>query len=388
MKKILRFLFYFFLIQILIGCNNERKKPTDQIVTKSELIKFDFKEGSMFSDLSDSVWYVKMENSKDFFIGSIDKMTIVNDLIYILDRKSNALFIYSLDGHYINRISNPGRGPHEHGTISDYYIDKHDNTITISDLSHKLLVFDSNCVFIKEFKPGFMIRNFSKYNDKYLFSRTNFSFEKELKFSFVECDSNMKIIQKLYPFDNIMDWHAFNFFINQDKVYYVKDLNQSIYSFENDTLREIYKINFGSANMSDNYFKNEEISIKSFGNKFPYPHTLSNILENQNLLYFNFNYGDFVYSCYYSKTSKKIKYGFRDSKENPFLAPVWQHAFINNNVFVSFFEADNFLRLYNYYQTRKQDIRYSEYYKNLKMLAEGITPTDNPILVFSKIKPF
>lgn len=66
-----------------------------------------------FSDIFDSIGFVKLETRDDALIGRIDRIIAVDNKYVILDGSiSKAVFVF--DGKVLNRIGRNGRGPREY----------------------------------------------------------------------------------------------------------------------------------------------------------------------------------------------------------------------------------------------------------------------------------
>lgn len=379
-------LLYLGVLFVLLGCSRNTHKITDFDSSNYKTIKFEFvKNRTVNYNIIDSVWYSKLENTKNSLVGSINKITVVNNRLYIFDRLSNSVFIFDLTGKYLNKISKPGKGPGEHATIRDFYIDRVSNQLILLDSRQILIFYDSDCNYIKQIKPGFAFRSFAKYKGKFLFAQGGIPNQKQFNYNLIVCDSNMHIKQKIFPYDNITDGHSYNFFINGNSLNYIKDIKNSIFSFTNDTLKEVYRINFGSATLPENYFKDKAVSVSRENPEFPF--LLNTFLENGDFIYFMFSYNRYIYSSIYSKSTSNMEYGFRYSKDNPFVA-IPSQLELYDNVFVSCFDAENFLKLYAQLPNNHQYVKNKYYLKELTDFTRGMTNLDNPIVVFTKYKRF
>lgn len=70
----------------------------------------------------------------DSLIGSIDRLLVFKDKIYILDfTVKEKIFIFKLSGELIKIINNQGRGPEEYIGLSDISIDSINNELIVND---------------------------------------------------------------------------------------------------------------------------------------------------------------------------------------------------------------------------------------------------------------
>ncbi len=76
---------------------------------------------------------IKLETTDESLIGSVNKVEIINDIIFILDSKSKAIFIYDIKGAFINKIYRLGAGPHEYIELRDFMVDSKSKTLLVLD---------------------------------------------------------------------------------------------------------------------------------------------------------------------------------------------------------------------------------------------------------------
>jgi hypothetical protein len=87
---------------------------------------------------------VRLETTDNSLLGSISQLHILDDKLYILNEKSNTIFIFSNTGKYINKIYTVGRGPDEYTRIGNFSVDYINKQIVVIDLSSKkILIYDS-----------------------------------------------------------------------------------------------------------------------------------------------------------------------------------------------------------------------------------------------------
>lgn len=118
-------------------------------------------------NIIDSMDYVSLETTTDSRIGQICKIKIHNDRIYILDNvTSKNLYIFRIDGKFINKIRGFGEGPLEILDPYDFDIDVTSNQLAILDgkLS-KIVYYDLDGSPIKQRKIFYRIQNFRFFDE-------------------------------------------------------------------------------------------------------------------------------------------------------------------------------------------------------------------------------
>ena len=80
----------------------------------------------------------------NIIIGEICRVIRFNDRLYLLDRfQTRSVFIFDINGNFINVISNFGQGPGEYLQLRDIFIDKSDSTLNLlGRMDRKIFKYD------------------------------------------------------------------------------------------------------------------------------------------------------------------------------------------------------------------------------------------------------
>lgn len=215
MKHILLSITFF-----LISCNS---------TTKKEICEIDFSENNSFIVEKSSVVYklIPLETIKDNFLGNINKIVFFEDRIFVLDSyKSKTLQIYDFHGHFIDQIGAIGQAPGEFLTPNDFFIDKKNMTLVITDLSQNRLSYyslnDYSFVYSKQVPfDFFLVTKVSEhhyfwylpggYNDnrkKFNFKITDADFNHIGYYdeSFFSLNSSISCGSRIYEFNDKQYW--------------------------------------------------------------------------------------------------------------------------------------------------------------------------------------
>jgi hypothetical protein len=83
-------------------------------------------------DLTDSTFgIIPLETTGDCLISKIDKIEIKNERIYVMDQLAQSVYIFDMNGKYLNKIHKRGQGPGEYTNLS--YMTVTDSSIIIID---------------------------------------------------------------------------------------------------------------------------------------------------------------------------------------------------------------------------------------------------------------
>jgi hypothetical protein len=74
-----------------------------------------------------------LETTRDCLIGEIKKLQIDADKIFIAD-KNKKIFVFDIQGNFLNTVGNIGQGPDDHLAISEFYLDSKNQRICVWDI--------------------------------------------------------------------------------------------------------------------------------------------------------------------------------------------------------------------------------------------------------------
>ncbi|MCH7412433.1 6-bladed beta-propeller [Belliella sp. R4-6] len=128
------------------GGSNDGVEFASEFYGDAEIIRIDPKkdideEYSMKASLIvSSIEFFPLTLPGDMIIGEIAKMIHHNGHVYIFDRHTESIFIFTDEGEFVNAIQRKGEGPEEYGDIKDFEVDRNSGNVLIySPRSQKIL---------------------------------------------------------------------------------------------------------------------------------------------------------------------------------------------------------------------------------------------------------
>lgn len=160
--KVIRYIIINFLFLTFLTCceNTQIKSNKNTINIDLKRIKIDFQDSTLVKDIS----YVFLETNKECLIGNFDKMLMVNNNIYILDKTlTHTIFVFDRNGNFLYKINKQGKGPGEYIQIFDFYVDNDEN-IYAWDVEKKTIIkYSEKGEKFKEFKINHRFLEFSLF---------------------------------------------------------------------------------------------------------------------------------------------------------------------------------------------------------------------------------
>ena len=312
---------------LIAGCNGIWKKGAAfEDVNTSELIKnleetekrdhqpvtisfedFDKEAELLLSEVYDSVWYIKLDNSTSALLGDIDRIVFSDSHIFILDRyKTKSIKKFDLKGNYITDIGSQGRGPGEFIEPTDFVIIEN-KLIVYDQFTHRLLHFNIDGTLIDVQRVPFSFNTFFAFNENEFvfqcFDSDNVHFPEILGYSLIWSDStfNIKYRGIFTPHEKNIPRLNRGLVHSNGELLFVKPYSDTIYKVkQNGIFIPKYFIDFKQYAMPEN-------EKRRSNNQSNYSY-LNNSVQTKDYIYFNFSYKNSIYHCFYSKKEGSLQY--------------------------------------------------------------------------------
>lgn len=301
--------------------------------------------------------HIVLETTPESTIGTIDKLIVRENKIYILDKEiTKSLFVFSIEGKFLYKINRAGRGPGEYIFPDDFSIDHSKNELLIWDIDQKKILFYNKTQFIKEKSISHKFSFISHLRD-HIVAVNNSCMEKENCFKVLLFDKELNIKEKLEPFerkDDRVNWDL-QIPLSEDNsgVYITEAFSNTIYKVDNDlNYAPFVTIDFQGKGIS--YKEKEKKSRDEFLSslhKTNKAFLVDNFLRSNSLEYFTFFYNQNM--VFNFSVGNKITSSYSLINENKiFFLPVY----IDENYLYAKTDAINFIELDKDYQNKLGDI--------------------------------
>ena len=377
MKKYFLSLFLIFIFLYSCQKNKEIRNPIANINSKDSINidnHINLKEGEIIFEKK----FIPLETTEKSLIGEIKRIEIVNDTIIIFDKISNNLFLFDINGNYIKKIGEQGKGPGQFGNIRCFTIDKTNNNIILYDDSQaKIKEFNLKGSYIADEKLHVYPAYLSKINDHLILYMNKSSFyEGNKNFYDLIFVKDQKIKTQYFNFDkSFTSWfqYANPFYNVNGSLHFIDFWNSNIYKIiDQNNMKLKYHLSINSP-IPLAFTKNAEVFDDNSGN---YSFIYSTFLESENYLYFDLMNKQEYDKILYNKSKNEVFYLPKIVKKyENYFSPVYAY----NNSFVGILSP----------METKQAVEYKTIEnKDLLNIAKKISYNDNPILVlYNIIKP-
>lgn len=343
-----------------------------------------------FSTLIEDYYLVFLETTERNLIGEINKIQVVDSLIFINDPfVANKLLLYNMNGEFIRQISHPGGGPGEYIQATDFYYDEALEEVLIYDqFKSKIFHYRLNGEYIKEDRQSFRYIQFAKLENEHLCK--NLSGNEHLplidKSSLTILTDSMRFKYACLPMLD-MDYVGGKLQnIGSERVAYSMPFCDTIYHYTRDLIEAKYHLKIPEEmKLPKDFEEKSSNSYEKFGKKYfsdKYAFFLGDFVENNSHLHFAYVTHRGYLSFYYDKATSGLDGGNSVYHSDGSLCSFFSYhrpMAYSGDYFISVIPTSNLSMLILHGTTLSDDEPFRDKLVNLEM-------DDNPVLFFFKVK--
>lgn len=373
-----------------IGCTHKEVETKEIVNNSAKKININIKDDFTpdMSKIAEEHKFIKLETLPKSLIDEVLKIKFKNKKIYISGRAS--IWIFDLNGKFLNTISYKGEGPNEYKELGDFYIS--DDTIEISDWREKIIRYKENGTFINSDKVDILSQAFYKIaNNKYLFYLGNYLNEKASNKKLIVHEFNPSKITSQYidVNPNIIHYHHISDMTNlisshNGAINFLNSAEYNIYTFRDGLLSIEYEFDFGKNNIPTEFVNSKFSDVADFFGNFrnkKYAYLLDCYFEGKNTNFVTFELGESRFYLLFDKSKYQLFSHYNDDllfNNRKKLDTTYENTprgVTEDGYFVYLLEPANYLDKLN---TIKDS--------HFKSILASSKVSDNPILYLIKMK--
>lgn len=212
--------------------------------------------GSIPRDAFDSR-EVELKTDDPHVLGSISKVILSNERIYVLDDSNLNLFSFTMEGNFISQVGCIGRGPGEYINICDFAVDSLGKVWILDPSADRIIIYDSSFNFLEVVVPQFDVDALEMLNDsRLLFMLAPWNMKSFIGSQLITTDANLKRGKEILPYSRFVDS---NFELSQARFiktgsgfFYHKPIDDNVYYLNQDgEIEQIFHFDFGNRSVPD-----------------------------------------------------------------------------------------------------------------------------------------
>ncbi len=390
----MRNIFYLVIISfcLLHGCKD---KPGRDSSGEMITVKLDFqKDLKSIHDIGliKDVEVINLD-CDEVIIGEIGKVIRFDTIIYLMDKSQNRnIYLFNLEGDFMNVISNYGNGPEEYVQLTDMFIDPGDSTLNIvSRVDNKLFKYDlrgEKLLAIQKTPKSFT--SMMKTDNGYMAYMANWIQDPEEPYNIWLMNENLEIREHFFEIDKTLGSRSHSdgyvFSVYRDIYYYITPMDYHIYVIADDHVEAKYSFDLGRLQLPDvskaeimNDDKRRELVNK-------YVYRFYNFQETENHLVVHFIFQGQNLLGVYNKKEKEANIVELSAYEGKYFFSFGNIIGFDEETIYTTVEASKMKRMwdgkdeYNNFEEK-----YPEQIDNLRKKFKTIREDGNPFLVMYSI---
>jgi len=317
-KKLLIFaclLSFFGCRQVSVNSETTEDTSVNASVMHIKIEGFDGNTVLRYSDVFESVRFIKLETTNSCLIGNIDKIIATKDKFVIMDTSSaKTVLVFDQDGKFLNIIGTNGAGPEEYDHPSDIAYDKYEDELLVLCYSRRTIL---RFKLDGSFKGKITLEH--KFNSMFVTSENTciVYFNNNTQSNGKKNDHNIAIINKegdiiehLLPYDaNVGKLSPprpiFSTFENQ--VIFSPYFFNTVYSLNESEITSKYYLDFGTRGIPRSVYKDKSLpELMKIINNGDYAYNIASF-ETSSHIISQFIYKRQLFDCFYSKETGNTK---------------------------------------------------------------------------------
>lgn len=385
MKIFLRKRIWWCIISIfLVGaaCQNSSKDFGGTVIVVNEI---DLKKPYKLSDVMNEFQLIPLETNDSCLIGECTKISIVNDLIYVLDAKSNQLLCFDKQGRYIKKIGEIGRGPNEYLLLDDYCFLKNGNVMVLDTYPNKLIEYNAQGGVETIQKLPFCADALECLNDSVLIFNGACFEDPVILWNYRQ----KKRINSFLKFDEKFAGKLLKTFTKfGDEIFWSREYHQELFGVEEGELVVKRSIDFGKYNSTGEF-------VKGFMGLYFLPAGVASMWyysETPDYITFHFSCDVITENPFFSFYSKKTKRNIILNQERfiddltYYISPPQVVTDAPNGGFIAVLQTSVW---FNHLEELGKNKQYEpESFNALKEKLKDVQFSDNPVIAIYQLKPF
>lgn len=378
------------LFLFLISCKGS--KATSEFVDKNSSYKIVvFENGRSLNNFSNQLEIsstTSFETTNESVFAEPTKVLISKHNFYLYDRSLQQILSFDLNGKFLGKLDKKGKGPEEYLDLRDFQIitDKRISILTYD----KVMYYDLGFKYVDSYRIG-INENPLYYLNPTQFYETNdmiylwngamgFERNKDKMPYLMYSVKNRKILNGYFPFTQ-MEIGKNRYTDYNNRVLITPPVGcDTIYSIDNQKLKIAFKVDFGKYNLPIDLLKGTTMEegrkvIANMMYNTDYCLEISNIVETNKYLYFQFSQKGNVMQGLFSKSTGKCVTGL--------LHPFTKIVCAENDLLIAM--VDPILLDYCIKNIDKNNVSQELKSAFLKM---SFNIHDNPIAIKYSLKPF
>ena len=341
------------------------------------------------ADIIDSVDIISLQGT-DQWIQRIDKVVEFDSLLYVMDQRNKALYVFSQTGRHLSTISNVGHAANEYIEIDDFFIDKQDGSINIlSSLDKKILKYNGDGTKLLEVKTIPMsFRRILCYDSGYVGFMGNCSEDGKSSHNFWVMDKDFRVLNSYIDINPNLEgmFHGdiSTFAEHDDKLFFFSDSSRDVYRLNdiNSKPSLAFTLDCGDANPPQLSASDYADWQRVFEVSNKYVMDICYFQETDNCVMFYYLYQGNYYLTVQDKSGKEAQTYKLDVYTGDYLFEFGRVVAMADEAIYTSVEAQSvYYPWKGGFESMNYEKEYPQQVNNIRRKLQNINPDGNPFVV-------
>lgn len=382
----------FIVLALFVGCGGGSQTISEE---GQQVITFDLsgEPADIFSlDLFEEPVVLNLANDS-ILVGTVTQAVSAGDRIYLLDQDAGRQSISVLDrqGQWIKKIQRMGRGPLEYLGLETIFFDrKKESLAAYCRMGQKIIYFDPDGNTLSETKMPKMFMFVWPTDRGYAGDMANYGEDKNRRDNLWLMDPDFVLGDSFFEIPQAWESSTSTFWpfsTYRDKTYYTRQIDNNVYSIEENRVTAPYRFDFGAANWPDpkaGYEESRRIRQENMGR---YVDRLGRVQETDRHLIVQFIHEGQRRLGVYDKVSKESTVCSLEPYMGKYFIPFGDIVGMDSEAVYTIIDAYRIKRLWNGKDEYNDfEAMYPEQIRRLREDFPEVDESGNPFIVIYRFK--
>jgi len=265
-------------------------------VFAQQTIKFETNNPQAFDVNDFNIKIIPLETNDQSIIGKISSVTFFKNHWYVVDHLTNAVIIFYNSGKFIRKIRKVGEAPGKYSKIGYFTINPYNDHLEIAD-NYKNTIYIYNLLgkFIAQKRLSFPFISYLHINSNRIAINKQYQIDNDKSYNVLITDRHYKVLKKIlpineYPSSALTLASRFELKRINNKIWWKKSYDPSIYEINNMGIKKIYHLDFG------NLWPNHDFAFNHDNSDF---NKIYNTFKKKYLMFYDvFNFKNYILAKY------------------------------------------------------------------------------------------
>jgi hypothetical protein len=286
-----------FCLFVFSNCKKNIQKVYTDLDNETTIIALPIQTSFVDSTYFRNPQIVVLETIDESLLSGIRRIAFDDNRLFIFDSRQMKVFIFDINGKYLNKIDCIGRGPREYIHISDIAVDTNKKQIILLCITPtKCMYFTYNGTFIMEENLDDSYKQLAVSSDYIYFEKTSIPGQPKQQLLIV--DKKTGTSRSVLPEIDIQNFLCLpgNSLSRGKDILYVRRFDNSIYELIDGKIIKKYNIDFNKYSFPDRLINESDagkVLTECVNNKYVF--SMANAISSDRYIMFDTNLGFFLY---------------------------------------------------------------------------------------------